>query len=202
MKKSVRKLCWWNVIIFSLLYSMSAAQTIEQAKQDAEAKKSTRIKLGDTSAVPGQPALVPIYLTPAEGVEVGDVKVEITFVSANMKFEKLERGIAAEMADIELTGDVKVGKNDKGVETSTVIIQTKPSNSEPRTRGISAGLLAYLTLKVSESGRPAVITLHTAAEVRELGSNKPLTNVRTGDAIMEVFAPGTQPAVSCFFFSH
>ncbi len=202
MKNMVWKLCLWNVMFLGLLGSVSAAQTKEQEKQDAEAKKFTRIKLGDTSAVPGQPALVPIYLTPAEGVEVGSVKMEITFVSANMKFEKLERGIAAEMADIDLTGDIKAGKNDKGVETSTVIIQTKPSNSEPRTRGISAGLLGYMTLKVSESGRPAVITLHTVAEVRDLGSNKPMTNVRTGDAILEVFAPGTQPAVSCFFFSH
>ena len=140
-------------------------------------------------------------MTPAEGTKVGRLKLEVTFVSANMKFEKVERGLAAEMGNVELKSEMKQGKNDKGVETTTVTLQTSFS-SEPPEDGIPGGVLAYITLQVSDQARPAVIALHTVAEVGELGTNKPLKNLRIAESNVQVFAPGTQPAISCFFFSH
>lgn len=198
----VGKLNLGIILLVVLLCHGSAAQTKEEEKH-AEAKKTTRLTLSSASAEPGQPVLVTIYVTPAEGIAVGGVKLEITYGSANLKFERLEPGITAEIAEVDLTSDIKTGKNDEGVETSTLTIKTKASNSEPLSQGILGGLFAYVTFKISESAGPAVIPLHTVAEVVELGSNKPLANLQTADASVEVFAPGTQPpAVSCFFFTH
>lgn len=203
MKNMVWKLSLWNVLLLALFCHVAVAQLQdEEDKPDPQAKKFTRVALGNVNAVPGQAVVIPIYFTPAEGVKVGSLKIEITFVSVNMKYQKLERGIAAEIGNVDLKSEVKPGKNEKGVETSTLKIQTSQSSSEPSQQGIHEGLLAYMTLQVSETARPAVITLRVAAEAGDLKTNKPLKNVQTPDAQVEVFAPGTQPAVSCFFFSH
>jgi hypothetical protein len=204
MKSAAWKLCFGSVLLVGLFSRVAAAQfeDTEDEKPDPEAKKFTRVMLRNTDATPGQSIVVPIYFTPAEGVAVGHLKITVTFVSVNMKFLKMERGIAAEISDIELKTSVKEGKNDRGVETSTLTIVTANSSSEPPKEGIHDGLFAYMTLKLSDTARPAVIKLNTVAEAKELGTNNPVKNLQTAEAQVEVFAPGTQPAVSCFFFSH
>lgn len=146
--------------------------------------------------------VVPIYVTPAEGVNLGHLKLEVNFVSANLKFNKLERGIAAEMGNVDLTSDLKLGKNEKGLETSSLTVQAGFPSSEQAQKGIPPGLLGYLTLKINDTGRPANITLHATVEGTEAGTNKPLTKVRAFDAQVEVLAPGTLPTIACFFFTH
>jgi hypothetical protein len=169
------------------------------AQGNATAKPN--VVLGGTSGSPGQSVVVPIYLSPPEGVEVGRLKLEITFVSVNLKHEKTEPGIAADMANAKVNGEVTLGKNDQGVETSTVTVTVEaPSGTPPK--GVPAGLLAYLTLQISEKGRPATIALRTKLEATELGSGKKLDQLRSADAEIEVLAPGTEPAVACFFFTH
>ena len=192
-------------MLLGLLSSVSLAQeepAKPREKETFDPKITTRVTLGGSSGTPGTAIVVPIYFTPAEGVEVGRLKMEVNFVSANLKFDKLDRGIAAEMGNVDVTSTLKVGKNDNGVETSTVTVQAGFSSSETAKKGILAGLLAYLTLRISDTGRPAAITLRASAEGAELGSNKPLNNLRAIDAQIEVLAPGTQPLVTCFFFSH
>jgi hypothetical protein len=169
-------------------------------KEEFDPKTTTRVALGSTSGTPGDAVVVPIYVTPAEGARIGTLKIEVSFVSVNLKFDKTDRGIAAEMGDVQLVSDVKESKNDKGVDTSTLVLRaTAP---EAAKTPIPAGLLGYITLKISDKGRPASIALRAAAEGTEFGSSKPLANLKALDAEVEVLAPGTQPAVACFFFSH
>ena len=170
-------------------------------KETFDPKTTSRITLGGTSGTPGEAVVVPIYFTPAEGTQAGTLKIQVNFVSANLKFGKIERGIAAETGNIELASDRQTSKNDKGVETSTVTIAAKVTSPDSK-KGIPSGLLGYMTLNISEQGRPAVITLRASGEGTALGSNKPLQNLRAVEASVEVLAPGTQPAVACFFFNH
>ena len=167
-------------------------------KETFDPKTTTRVTLGSTSGTPGDAVVVPIYVTPAEGAKIGTLKIEVNFVSVNLKFDKTDRGIAAEMGDVQLVSESKAGKNDKGIETSTLVLRA----TAPEKASIPAGLLGYITLKISDKGRPATIALRAAAEGTELGSSKPLANLKALDAEVEVLAPGTQPAVACFFFSH
>ena len=182
----------------------AAAQESAKAVQSAESdpKTTTRVTLGSTSGTPGTPVVVPIYLTPASGQEVGRIKLTVDFVSTNLKFAKVERGIAAELGNVDVSADLKTGKNEKGIETSTLTILASFLSSPPPATGIPAGLLGYLTLKIEEDGRPAEITLRSSAEATELKTDTPLQNLRTSDAKVEVLAPGTLPLVVCFFFTH
>ena len=50
--------------------------------------------------------------------------------------------------------------------------------------------------------RPASITLHPTVEASEVGTNKAVQNLRAFEAKVDVLAPGTQPLISCFFFTH
>jgi hypothetical protein len=70
---------------------------------------------------------------------------------------------------------------------------------------MSPGLLAYIVMKISEKGRSANITLHGSAEAVELGSNKPHQRLKGFETTVDVFAsgvPGSDPMVTCFFFTH
>jgi len=150
---------------------------------------------------PGQVVVVPIYYTPPQGVEVGSLKLEIKFVSVNLKYEKIEPGIAAETAEVGVSGNLLVGKDEKDVETSTLTVSASspPGGTQ---KAVPSGLLAYLTLRISETGRPATITLHTKVEAAELETNKKLDSIRSADGTVEVLATGSEPLVSCFFFTH
>jgi hypothetical protein len=113
----------------------------------------------------------------------------------------LERGIAAEMADVIVKGDNTLGKNDKGVEISLLKIET--TAPESLTTGIPSGLLGYVSMRISETGRPAKFGLRASVEATELNSKVPIKDLRVVDGLVEVMAPGTeQPSAACFFFSH
>src|SRR6266478_6566120 len=126
-------------------------------KETFDPKTTTRVALGSTSGTPGDAVVVPIYVTPAEGAKIGTLKIEVNFVSVNLKFDKTDRGIAAEMGDVQLVSESKESKNDKGLDTSTLVLRaTAP---EAAKTPIPAGLLGYITLKISDKGRPASIAL-------------------------------------------
>ncbi len=205
MKNNAYKLSLSALMLMGLLCHVADAQQDSgkaQGKAVIDPKTITRITLGTITGIPGTVVLVPVYFTPAEGVDVGSVKLEVNFVSANLKFEKIERGLAAETGNVDLSAKVKEDKNENGVDTSTVTIQASLPNSAIPKKGIPGGLLAHMLLRISETGRPANITLRTVFEAAELGTTNPLKNVRSFDAQVEVVAPGSQPAVACFFFSH
>jgi Cohesin domain len=168
----------------------------------SDPKQTTRLVLEDASGEPGDFVIVPIYFTPAEHVVVGRLNFQISYVSKNLEFTKIEPGLAADQGDISLQAEVNETANEKGLQEQTLSITSKPSSKEPEEKGIPAGLLAYLTLRISDNGRPATITLRASAEADELGSGNRLPNVQAVDAKVEIKAAGNGPEVVCFFFAH
>lgn len=203
MQRMGRIFAYTVAVIGLLCYFADAQLTPEKAKDDAEdfdPKTTTRVALGNSSGTAGTSVVVPLYFTPSSGVSVGHLKLEITFVSANMKFSKFDGGVGAEMANVDLKTNLRAEKNDMGVENSTLTIEaTSPESAKS---GLPAGLLAYVTMKISETGGPAKIALRMSAEAEETGTRKPVKNLKSFDAEVEVFPPGTEPMVPCFFFSH
>jgi hypothetical protein len=182
---------------------VSSSARAAASGQDAAASNSSagaNVVLGGTEGTPGEVVVVPIYFTPPQGVQVGSLKIVVNFVSANLKYDKLERGIAAEMADAEVKGDLTTAKNANDVEESTLtVLASAPATGNA---SIPSGLLAYISLHLQETARPANITLRTKVEAAELKSNKSLDQVRSADGTVEVIAPGSEPLVACFFFTH
>ena len=192
-----------SIAALALLCEATAQEQSGGAKQqEIDPKTTTSVTLGSTLGTRGELVVVPIYFTPAQGVEVGRLKLDVNFVSASLKFSRLERGIAAESGNVDLSSDLKLGKNEKGVETSTVTITASFLSPNPPEKGIPAGLLGFLIMRVDEEGRPASITLHASAEATELGKNQPLQNLRAFDAKVDIIVSGAQPYGACFFFTH
>ena len=182
-------------LIFVMCFSYKAA-----AQQQAESGKTTRVTLGSSSGTPGTSVVVPLYFTPADGVEVESLKLVIDFVSKHLKYGKMDPGIAAEMGNVGLNAEVKEVQNEQGLENTTLTITA--SFPTPPEKGIPAGLLGYLTMRINEDAVPASISLRAAAEATELKTNKPITDLLATSATVDVLAPGTQPLVTCFIFSH
>ena len=185
-----------------LLGGLVGVTSAQEPQTPIDPKTTTRVTLGSTSGTPGTSVVVPIYFTPAEGKEVGLIKLGVNFVSRNVKYLRLDAGIAAEIGGVQLQPDAKDAKNEQGLETTTLTIQASFPGPEPPKKGIPAGLLGYLTLQIGEDARPANISLRASAEAAELGTNRPVQDLRAFDAQLEVLAAGSQPAVVCFFFTH
>jgi len=191
--------------VFLLLVLQAAAWAAQESsggQAAGSADPNANVVLGGGTGEPGQQVVVPIYLRPPGDATVGSLKLDITFVSVNLKFEKIEPGIAADMGNVDVKSELKTGKNDKDVETSTLTVTATAPAAGSDKKGIPAGLLAYITLQISDKGRPATIGLQTKLEATELGTNKKLVALRAADSQVEVIAPGSTPMVSCFFFTH
>ncbi|MEE8176413.1 MAG: hypothetical protein V3T65_00280 [Acidobacteriota bacterium] len=203
MKSFITGVLFWCMVVMVLAcQAVAQEQAGEAEKAPIDPNITTRVTLGSSSGTPGTSLVVPIYFTPGRELQVGRLKLDVNFVSTNLKFSKLDPGIAAELGNVDISTEVQVGKNEKGLETTTLSITASFPSGEPSEKGIPAGLLGYLTLRIEEDGRPASITLRTSAEGSFLGSNEPLADLRSFDATVDVLAPGTQPIVACFFFTH
>ncbi len=203
MKSVVTGVFFLCMVVIVMAGQAAAQEQPGEAEQaPIDPKVTSRVTLGSSSGTPGTSLVVPIYFTPAEGLQVGRLKLDVNFVSTNLKFSKLDAGIAAELGNVTINADVQVGENEDGLETTTLAITASFPPGEPPEKGIPAGLLGYLTMRIEEDGRAASITLRTSAEGSSLGSNEPLKDLRSFDATVDVLAPGTQPLVACFFFTH
>jgi hypothetical protein len=179
-----------------------ATRPTNPGSSPADPSKPTRVALASNSGPPGSAVVIPIYFTPAPGSEVSRLKLEINFVSVNLKFDGLERGVAAKIPNLDLTSDLQVSKNSKGVETSTVTVLASFSPSAVRTKGIPGGILGYLKLRIGEKATAAIITLRTKAEGSLLGSNARIANLQSSDGLVEISWVDAPPNVTCFFFTH
>ena len=199
-KLALQSLLWFVIFLFGL--QPAAFCQLEDLPPEEDTSPTTRVKIGDATSVPGETFTVPVYVTPGINVQVGSVKFDVNFISENLKFVRLDRGIVVELGNLELKTDVKTGKNDKDVETTTLTISASLPNADTATEGIARGILGFLILHVSEQGRPAAITLRLTGGATELKSKKPIQDFKAFNATIEVFAPGDRPVVSCFFFTH
>lgn len=186
--------------IFLIGAAIASAQQAGSPEQDIDTSTVTRVTLGSAQGTAGMSVVVPVYFAPASTAQIGQLKFDVTFVSENLKFTVLERGIAADMGTVDFKTTVKSQKNDKNLEVSTVSVEA--ATPGPGKTAIPSGLLGFLSLKISESGRAAKISLRPTVQARFVGSLDSAANVRGFDGFVEVFAPGELPNVNCFFFTH
>jgi hypothetical protein len=181
-----------------ILASLAAPASIHAQSREINPETTVRVTIGKSSVQPEATAMVPVYLAPAEKHPAGTVSLQVSYISANVSFDRVEAGPAADAAGARLHADVARSKNEDGVPVETVTI-TASSNAAG---GIPTGLLAYLTLRASAQARPAKITLHSNASATPPTSSQALPDVQSFDGEVEVVAPNTGPTVVCFFFTH
>jgi len=202
MKRIARRRLLAGAALWAGMFAAASAQETAKPSQEKpiDPDTTTRVTLGSTAGAPGASTVVPIYFTPAKSTTVGRLRLEVAFVSRNLKFARLDAGIAAELGNVELHTEVQEGKNEQGLETSTLTLTaTAPASAQ---KGIPAGLLGYVTFQINEGAPPATISLRASADVAESVGGEAVADVRAFGAQVEVMAPGEQPMVVCFFFSH
>ncbi|HWP84135.1 MAG TPA: hypothetical protein VNN17_03020 [Terriglobia bacterium] len=102
---------------------------------------------------------------------------------------------------MELRHQYEERKDEQGLERALLTLVATVGEAADG-GGIPGGLLAYLTFQVADKAGPANITLHTTAEATEQGSGRPLPEVEVVSELVEILAAGSEPLVSCFFFTH
>lgn len=162
-----------------------------------------RLAIDTQTGVPGTNVVVPLYFSPPQAVELRAISVEIEWVSKNLKFVRLEKGISAEAIGAQVNGKVTGPTQEaKSIEHSTLRIDV--TTDKDAKKGIPDGLLAYLTFQVSADAQPFAIELRpklvSAESVGAAGKKFTQAEVQTGKVNVEL--PGLPPYVTCFFFSH
>jgi hypothetical protein len=192
-------------LILLLLVSIGIVGTAGHAAQQpggqapVDPKTTTRLTLGSTSGEPGTSVVVPIYFTPAEQLPIAQASLTINFVSKNMKFSKIDVGAAAELGNVDLKTEAKDGRNEAGLETTTLTIHAAvPANSG---KAIPSGLLGYVSFEIAKTAVPANISLRADASA-QLAAGGEAKDVRAFGAQVEVLAEGEGGMVACFFFTH
>jgi len=197
-RSSLQAVCCVLMVLSACVGAASALAS----PQEQDSGVAHRVALGSTSGQPGTAVVVPIYFTPSPGTRVGYLKIGVNFVSRNLQYTKIERGVAAEFGHVDLKAEIKDSKNEQGLEISDLTIETSFTSPEPPPQGINSGLLGYINFQIKESAGPAAITLRVSAEGKELGTDKLIQNMSLAEGQVMVIEEGSQPAVLCFFFSH
>ena len=194
--------------LLTLTFSVMSLSSIQDlASQEAESsgppidtKLTTRLTLGSASGEPGTTVVVPIYFIPAEQAAIGSATLTIDFVSRNLKFSKVDPGAAAEQGNVDVKAATKDGKNEQGLETTTLTLRASvPAGSG---KAIPSGLLGYISFNISPTAVPANISLRADAGASLAGDGASAKNVRAIGAQVEVLAEGEGGMVACFFFTH
>jgi len=175
-------------------------QRTDSKEEVVDPKVTTRLTLGSASGEPGTAVVVPAYFTPAEQFAIGSATLTVNFVSKNLKFSKVDLAAAAEQGSVEIKSATEAGKNEQGLETTTLTIDASvPAGSG---KAIPSGLLGYITFNVSQAAVPAVISLRAEARGKLAADGSPAKDIRGFGAQIEVLAEGEGGMVACFFFTH
>jgi hypothetical protein len=171
------------------------------ARAQTAIDKPPRLTLGAASGAPGTPLVVPIYFAPA-GVAIGALEFETTFVSRNLKFQRFASGSAAENAGTQVTSSAEEKKDDKGLEHTTLRVKfTAPPGNESAAT-VPAGLLGYIQTRVNETAGPAIISFRSTVKATLATDPTKAQDVEIIDDQVEIIAAGSEPLISCFFFTH
>ncbi len=74
-----------SVAIFLSLIVLIAPR-VGFAQEASNPSPVPKLTLGDSDGSPGGTVVVPIYFTPVEGLEVGQIQFDVNFVSKNLKY--------------------------------------------------------------------------------------------------------------------
>ena len=157
-----------------------------------------RLTLASATGAPGGSLVVPIYFD-SEGRGIGRLRFETTFVSRNLKLQKFTAGSAAETAETQVASDFAESKDDQGLEHTTLTVTFQATDAA---RPIPAGLLGYISLRVGEKAGPAIISFHSKVEATLASGSAASQDVEIVDDQVEIIAEGSEPLISCFFFTH
>ncbi len=193
-------------VILASAALLSGLGTISaQEKKTAKPQPASRAKepaasivVGTVASERGTTGAIPIYYEPGKTTPLKKVHLDLDFVSNSVKFDKAEKGVAAQVQDYDLKVTAQeLPPDDKKIlhtRLSVDVAVTDPSKSLPQ------GLLAFLNFKVPEDAKPFSIAINPVTTSAEDVSSKPAEiAAEAGKLIVSI---PDAPLAGCFFFSH
>jgi hypothetical protein len=134
---------------------------------------------------------LPITFAPGEGNHYRRLKLKVTFKSASVKLEKLERAPEIASRGVEVILEDHVTSGEGRMEYSTLTIRVAQLAREPE-RDIPSGILGNLRFRIDENSDGAIVDLMTSVEATEAGADRPLPphSIIVNHGAVFVLAPG------------
>jgi len=175
---------------------VSGTGTATAQEEGTPRRRAVRLDLAFGQSPPGSHVSIPITLTLPRGVQIGSATNEITFPTQLLSFQEVRKGLAAEIAEAEVTTEVK--QNDQDPESSilTVTIEGKAGMAIPR------GVLVDLVFNISEQAQlgETIVLKNLASAVSPDDPPQPIDPVTGNDG--EVVIDETAIVFACFFYMH
>jgi hypothetical protein len=134
---------------------------------------------------------LPITFAPGAGNHFRRLRLKVTFKSASIRFERLERAREVASRGVEVILEDHVTSGEGRMEYSTLTIRVAQLARESE-RNIPSGILGNLRFRIDENSDGAIVDLITSVEATEAGSEEPLPphSIIVNHGAVFVLAPG------------
>lgn len=161
------------------------------------ASQKVTVTVGDAMAPPEWIVRVPVSLGLAEGAQIGQLTMELTYPSKVLSYVRFEPDEALKSAGAEVTVEAPQAPDE---QRGMVVV--KATASKDKGKPIPPGILLYLVFQVASGAEPGPLTLETRkARVEGWSPDQKVSLSEVKPATLTV-APGGLPALGCFFYMH
>ncbi len=181
--------------LISLSLAAGAGTAVAQ-EEGTPRRRAVRLDLGFGQSPPGSHVAIPITLTLPRGAQIGSATNEITFPTRFLSFQEARTGLAAEVAEAEVTTEVKQDDQDPQSSILKVTIEGKAGMAIPR------GVLVDLVFSISEQAQlgETLVLKNAASAVSPDNPPQPIDPVTGTDG--EIVIDETAIVFACFFYMH
>ena len=183
------------LIMILISLSLSPGTGVANAQDEGATQRATRLDLGFAQSPPGSNVMLPMTLIPTRGVVLGSTTNEITFPTQLLSFVEAKKGLAVEVAEAEITTEVRQDDQDPENSILTVTISGKGT-------AIPRGVLVDLVFILSEQAQLGeTILLGNVASAMSPDDPPRLIETVTGTE-GRIVVDETPVIFSCFFYMH
>ncbi|MBI2821708.1 MAG: hypothetical protein HYX74_05735 [Acidobacteria bacterium] len=197
--KSTRFICALSLIFFQGTAgdALARPQGETEEVQAQSAGKETGLLLGFDTSAPGFQVSVPLILQAAGEVSIGSITAKVEFPKVSLEFQHAKLGLAAELADAQVSANLKTDEASPDHSVVQVMIATEGGKT------LQSGVVANLVFKISEDAAvgDSLALKITASVLTAADPPKAVHPVVSEDGEVQVAA--TPPVItSCFFYMH
>ena len=176
-----------------------AAPTASASKSAPPSEPASLI-LGTVAGDRGTTVSIPLYYQPGKNPPLHSLHLEVEFVSNSVKFDKAEKGVAAETQDFNFAIEAKdLPPDAKNITRTRLSIDVSIADPDPK-KSLPEGLWAFLSFRIPPEAKPFSITLNPGPISAQDPQKKPVPLAAEAGKII-VSVPDA-PLVGCFFFTH
>ncbi|HWP84661.1 MAG TPA: hypothetical protein VNN17_05695 [Terriglobia bacterium] len=192
-----------------LTAALGAGSLLFAAAPQASAPRAPLVSLAEIKGTSGSSVLMPLSLAADPKRPLRSLTVDIEFVSKSLTFQKISRGIAAEVANADIQARIVKEQDDANGLKHVTLRVTASLPDPPPASGLPDGLLAYLLFQIAPEAQSFTIKLTPVAVSGNDLSSPPqrVENIASqpGAVVIESLREmydRLAPPLACFFFSH